>query len=136
MSSKSHSDLRPAFDAAFIFPFARYAWKSERARSCWIDLEGWQDNLAGPVSHIIEHGGCAYVYGRNDAYFTGVDDPSTLRTRLQGWHDEMVIGLKRFAPASEAEANDLVSMRQFADEMWAVAEQALQLEEARWDRSA
>lgn len=135
MSRKNHSHLRAAFDAAFVFPFARYAWKSERARSFWIDLEGWQDNLAGPVSHIIEHGGCAFVYDRNDDYFTGVDDPATLRARLQGWHGEMMTGLKQFVPTSEAEANDLACMRQFAEEMWAIAEQALQVERARWEKS-
>ena len=134
MSSKHPSLLRATFDAAFVLPFASYPWKSERARSCWIDLEGWQDNLAGPVSHIIEHGDCAYVYSRNDAYFTGVDDPGALHARLRGWHGEMVAGLKRFMPVSEAEANDLTAMRQFADEMWAVTEQAIEVERARWDK--
>lgn len=133
--SKHHLHLRAAFDAAFVFPFASYVWQSERARSCWIDLEGWQDNLAGPVSHIVEHGDCAYVYRRNDAYFTGVDDPAALHARLQGWHGEMVAGLKRFVPASEAEARDLTSMRQFADEMWAATEQAIEVERARWERA-
>jgi hypothetical protein len=131
--SKHHSHLRAPFDAAFVFPFASYAWKSERARSCWIDLSAWGDNLAGPVSRIVEHGDCAYVYRRNDAYFTGVDDPAALHARLKGWHGEMVAGLRRFVPASEAEASDLTSMRQFADEMWAVTEQAIEVERARWE---
>ncbi|WP_297509463.1 hypothetical protein [uncultured Caulobacter sp.] len=133
--SKHNSHLRAAFDAAFVFPFAAYVWQSERARSCWIDLEGWQDNLAGPVSHIVEHGDCAYVYRRNDAYFTGVDDPAALHARLQSWHGEMVAGLKRFVPTSEAEANDLAAMRQFADEIWAVTEQAIEVERTRWERA-
>ena len=130
--SKHHSQLRAAFDAAFVFPFASYVWQSERARSCWIDLEGWQDNLAGPVSHIVEHGDCAYVYRRNDSYFTGVDDPVALHARLRGWHGKMVAGLERFVPASAAEASDLTSMRQFADGMWAVTEKAIEIERARW----
>jgi hypothetical protein len=132
VSNKNHSHLGAPFNAAFVFPFASYVWKSQRARSCWIDLEWWQDNLAGPVSHIVEHGDCAYVYLRNDAYFAGVDDPATLHARLQGWHDKLVEGLKRFVPTSQAEASDLTSMRQFADEMWAVTEQAIEVERSRW----
>lgn len=132
MSNTHHSDLRASFDAAFIFPFASYAWNSKRARSCWYDLEGWQDNLLGPVSHIVEDGDCAYVYARDDAYFAGVDDPGTLHARLQRWHNELIAGLKRFVPTSQAEASDLTFMRQFADEMWVVTEQAIEIERVRW----
>ncbi|AWI87184.1 hypothetical protein C0214_01720 [Methylobacterium sp. DM1] len=129
--SEIHSDLRASYDAAFIFPFARYAWKSRRARSYWIDLALLQDALAGPVSNIIKEGDCAYVYAGDDDYFVGVKDPASLRARLQRWHGELVAGLEKFVPTSEAEASDLTSMRRFASEIWAVTEKAIDIERAR-----
>jgi hypothetical protein len=125
-------DLGPNFSKAFIYPFSGHRWRSRRGRAHWQDLEGWQDRLAGPVSSVVKCGGCAYVYFRDDEYFEGVDEPAALRKRLRGWHNKIVEGLDRFVPASTAEAADAASMRLFASEMWAVVEQAIGVESARW----
>ena len=53
--------LRETIHALFIAPFASHRWGSRRARSHWVDLEGWQDRMAGPLSSIVESGGCEYV---------------------------------------------------------------------------
>jgi hypothetical protein len=133
MTSAGQSDLRAKFNDAFIFPFAAYPWKSKRGRSCWIDLEGWSDALAGPIYSVVEQGECAYVYDRDDEYFAGISEPAALRARLRHWHDKLIAGLDRFAPASPDEATDLASMRQFAEAMWVVSEQAIDIERARWE---
>jgi hypothetical protein len=128
----SEPNLRAGFDAAFIYPFASHSWKSKRGRLYWVDLEYWQDALAGPISSVVEAGDCAYVYTRDDEYFAGVYDPDALRTRLQQWHDRLTVSLNDFVPASPGEADDLASMRRFASEMWVVVEQAIGIERARW----
>ncbi len=132
MSNDSLTDLRVRFDAAYIFPFAKHSWKTKRGRLCWVELEVLQAALAGPLYHLIECGDCAYVYTRDDEYFAGVNDPAALLARLQQWHDQLIAGLDRFIPRTQAEATDLASMRQFASEMWAIAEQAIGIERARW----
>ena len=133
MSSDSQKGLRSKFDAAYVYPVAKHSWETAQGRLCWIDLELLRAALAGPLYSVAEKGNCTYVYTRDDEYFAGVSDPSALLARLQQWHDELLAGLDRFAPTSEAEATDLASMRQFATEMWSVAEQAIEIERARWD---
>ena len=133
MGSDIHSILRARFDAAFVFPIAAHPWKTKRGRSFWIELEWWQDALAGPLSSIVERGECAYVYKRDDEFFAGVDDPTTLRARLRQWHENLIAGLDRFDPGLSAEMIDLESMRQFASTMWDVAEQAIDIERVRWE---
>ncbi len=135
MSGHDASELRTSYDAAFIHPFADHSWESKRGRSFWIELEILQDRLAGPLWSIVNYGGCAYVYAREDAYFTGVSDPATLQARLDDSHGQLVAHLGRFVPTSLAEEKDLLSMRRFAAQMWAVAEKAIAIEETRWKDS-
>ena len=125
--------MQHRFEAAFIFPYASYPWKSKRGRECWLDVEWWQDCLAGPVSTIVEHAGCAYVYARNDEFFTDVTEPAALLARLRHWHEKLVAGVDGFAPTSPDEAADLASMRQFALAIWAVSEEAWEIERDRWE---
>jgi hypothetical protein len=131
MGTDMGPDLKRRFEAAFYLP-ARHRWESARGRADWQDLEAWQDALAGPLYAITETGGCAYAYLRDDAYFRGVDGPVALRDRLRHWHDELVEGIGRFVPTSPAEAADLVTMRQFAADIWAVTEAACEIEQDRW----
>jgi len=88
--------------------------------------------LAGPLHSITETGGCAYVYARDDAYFSGVDDPVALRERLRDWHARLVEEIGDFVPTSPDEAIDLGSMRQSAADIWAVVEAAWAIEHDRW----
>ena len=131
MKTDMGPDLKRRFEAAF-HPSARHRWKSARGRSDWLDSEVLRDALAGPLYSIKETGGCAYVYLRNDAYFSGVDDPAALREQLRRWHNELVEGIGRFVSASPAEAADLASMRQFASDIWTFAEAACDIEHDRW----
>ncbi len=85
-------------------------------------------------SSIVENGNCIYVYGRNDEFFSEVDDPAALHIRLRQWHLKLTAGLDRFIPATDAEKADLEAMRQFASDMWAVAEKAIEIEQLRWTR--
>ena len=133
LKNDTPSDLRLAFDAAFTYPIAAHRWNTKRGRSHWLDLEGWQDALAGPIWALVNRGECAYVYTRNDEYFADVSDPAGLRSRLKQWHDKLIAGLERFQAISPAEATDLASMHQFSCAMWAVAEQACDIEQARWE---
>jgi len=89
MNSGEPSELRSAFDTAFL----HRRLSTKRGRWHWIDLEVLRDSLAGPLWSIVNHGGCAYVYARDDDYFAGVSDPVTLRARLRQWHDELVTGV-------------------------------------------
>lgn len=134
MQSEEHQSLQAEFDAAYIFPLAKYPWRSRRARSSWLDLEGWQDALAGPVYSIVQNGNCAYVYARDDEFFVGVVDPAALDIRLREWHAKLTAGLDHFVPATEAEEADFEAMRLFASQMWAVAEKAIEIERLRWKR--
>jgi len=132
MKAHGRSALRADFEAAFVFPFNGHAWQSERGRERWADLEVVQDSLAGPLHSIVESGGCAYVYAREDEFFSGVDGPAALHARLGKWHGELMARLDEFAPTSAAEAADLEAMRQFATAMWMVTERAIEVERTRW----
>ncbi len=132
MDSEEPKSLDAEFEAAFTFPFAKYSWNSRRARALWYDLEGWQDRLAGPISHIVTNGNCAYVYERNDEYYIGIDDPTALQIRLQVYHLKLTSSLDGFVPTTEAEAVDLEAMRQFTSKMWVVMEKAMEIEDLRW----
>jgi hypothetical protein len=57
MASGELLELREAFHAAFIVPFASHVWRSDRGRSHWVELEGWQDSLTGPLSSVVNTGG-------------------------------------------------------------------------------
>jgi len=35
------------FDTLFIAPFASHRWVSARSRWHWVELEAWQDSVAG-----------------------------------------------------------------------------------------
>jgi hypothetical protein len=125
-------ELREAFDTAFIAPFASHHWASACVRSHWVELEGWQDSMAGPLSAIANTGGCEYVYSRQDWYFGSVSDPASLRSRLLEWHGGLVAGVERFAPASTTEVEDLAFMRGVAARMRELVERACEVERARW----
>lgn len=135
MRSSNSYDLHTAYEAAFHYSFSNRSWRSKPARRCWLDLEGWQDALAGPVSSIVKRGNCAYVYERDDVYFSGVTDPDALLARLRQWHGRLTEGLDRFVPETTAEEADLAMMRGLAREMWSVAERAMEIERDRWARS-
>jgi len=136
MSSESPSDLAAKYDAAFIFPFAKHSWKTRRAESCWVDLEGWIDHLAGPVSNIVKYGDCAYVYTRNDKFISGINNPTELYAWFRRGYEGLIAGLNDFVPSSREEEADLASMHQFAAEIWVVVEQAIEIERTRWDSVA
>ncbi len=124
--------LQEAFDALFIAPFATHRWESERARSHWVDLECWQDSIAGPVSSIVETGGCEYVYARDDWYFAEVNDPESLRAKLSEWLMGLSAGVERFKPTSPHEDADLQFMRDVTSRMEQLIEQACAIERSRW----
>lgn len=135
MNEGTESELKRRYEEAFYFP-ARHCWESVRGRSIWIDLEVLQERLAGPIFSVKETGGCAYVYLRNDAYFSGVGCPVALRERLRQWHSELVDDIERFVPTSPSEAADLASMRRFASEIWTVVDEACDIEHIRWETVA
>jgi hypothetical protein len=125
-------ELREAFEVLFVAPFASRRWASERGRSHWVELEGWQDSLAGPLSAIAGTGGCEYVYPRDDWYFASVSDPPSLRSRLLEWHAGLAAGIERFAPATPGEATDLEFMRSVVGRTRELVERACAVEQARW----
>lgn len=126
------ADLRETFKALFITPFASHRWASAAGRSHWVELEGWQGSLAGPLSAIAESGGCEYVYSRDDWYFAAVNDPPSLRARLLEWHAGLTAGVARFAPSTPDETADLEFVRSLADQMRELVERSCALEQARW----
>ena len=109
--SEDRRDFREAFESLFVAPYASHIWATRRGRSQWIELEGWQDSIAGPLSAIATTGGCEHVYPREDCYFAGVTDPPSLRTRLLEWHAGLAAGVERFIPATPDEATDFAFMR-------------------------
>ena len=125
-------ELRDEFETLFIVPFSSYAWASVRGRSHWVELEGWQNLMAGPLSSIASNGGCEYVYPRDDDYFAGVNDPAGLRTRLLEWHAGLKAGVERFTPATAEEAADGAYMKLLAHRMRELVEQACAVEQTRW----
>jgi hypothetical protein len=132
MENRPIPELQAAFDAVLMAPFASHKWQARRSRSHWVDLEPWQDAIAGPLSSIAKSGGCEHVYSRNDEYFTGVVDPETLRQRLLEWHAGLTAGVDAFCPRSPAETEDLSYMRAITDEIRELIEQSYRVEMARW----
>lgn len=126
-------ELREAFERLFIAPYASHRWASERGRSHWVELEGWQDSMAGPLSAITSTGGCEFVYSRNDDYFAGVSNPSRLRSRLLEWYAGLVDSVEKFVPVAANEVDDLAFMRSVVVEMRELVERACVVEQARWD---
>lgn len=126
-------ELRQAYERLFIAPFASHRWASGRGRSHWVDLEGWQNSIAGPLSSITSVGGCDYVYSREDDIFAGVTNPSRLRSRLLEWHAGLVAGIEQFKPNTPNEYDDLTFMRVVATEMRELVERACVAEQTRWD---
>ena len=123
-------DLGSSFKELFIAPFASHRWTSTRGRSHWVDLEGWQSSIAGPVLSIIETGDCDYAYQREDWYFTGVYDSPSLRSRLLEWHRGLADGIERFVPVTPDETLDLAFMKSVATRMRELIEQACRVEQA------
>jgi hypothetical protein len=126
-------EVQSEFEALFIAPFAAHRWASARGRSHWVDLEGWQYSMAGPLSSIAGTGGCEYVYSRADWHFAGVHDPARLRSRLLEWHAGLAEGVERFAPATQNEGTDHAFMRSVVGRMRELVEQACVVEQARWE---
>lgn len=124
-------DLQLALDEAFIEPFASHQWKSPRGRSCWVELEGWQDSIAGPISAVANTGECSYVYEREDAYFSGVNEPDSLYQRLLEWHRGLRAGVERFIPTTPSENDDLTFMHTVADKILVLIERVCETERAR-----
>ncbi|MEM7355257.1 MAG: hypothetical protein AAF657_30885 [Acidobacteriota bacterium] len=125
-------DMQKAIESAFIAPFASHQWKSARGRSHWVELEGWQDSLAGPLVSIADSGGCGYVYHRKDSYFSAVVDPESLHARLLEWHAGLIAGIEAFCPVTAAEVEDETYMREIADKMLVIVERGCGMETARW----
>lgn len=125
-------DLREAYRLAFTAPYASHRWRSIRGRPHWVDLEPWQDAIAGPLCSIVNSGGCDYVYARDDAYFTGVTEPRELHARLLEWHARLARGVDRFVANTPSQVADLRYMRDVLTLMRNVIEQGLQVENARW----
>jgi hypothetical protein len=125
-------ELREAFDMLFIAPFASHRWASRRGRSHWVDLEGWQDTMAGPLTGIAETGGCGYAYARDDQYFAAISDPAGMRARLLEWHAGLATGVGRFVPVDSDEADDLEFMRTLVGRMRELIERACVIEQARY----
>lgn len=132
MDENDSQALEDQFSAAFYAP-AKFNWKSRRALFHWIDREHLQTYLAGPVYATVEHGGCEYVYGRQDDYFRNVESPAALRNQLRQWHSQMAAIVDTFVPACPAETADLVSMRRFVSDMGNVVEAACDVEQRRWE---
>jgi hypothetical protein len=131
--AEARRELREMFETLFIAPFEPGHWASARGRSHWVELEGWLDSMAGPLSSITSDGACEYVYPRKDWYFVGVNEPPGLRTRLLEWHAGLASGVERFTPATPDEATDLAFMRSVVGRMRELVEQACVVEQARWE---
>lgn len=130
--ARAKMDLQEVFDHLFIAPLSSHNWASCRGRSHWVELEGWQDSMAGPLSAIADTGGCDYVYLRNDWYFEVVDDPQSLRSRLLQWHAGLLIGVERFDPIGTYETLDFAFMQSLVERMRELVERACIIEHARW----
>jgi len=123
------SDLRTAFEA-FTHSCDRRSWNTARGRRHWLESEGWQDAIAGPTWSILKNGGCEYVYSRQD--FSGVHDPSSLRTRLLEWHAKLASNLEGFSPTSDDERRDRSHMESLLATIRVVIERAIEIESWRW----
>jgi hypothetical protein len=124
--------LQVVFDSLFVAPFVSHRWATRRGRSHWVELEGWQNSVSGPLSDIVNAGGCEYVYTRDDWYFASVVDPSSLRLRLLEWHEGLAVGVERFEPTTPSEVDDLAFMRSVVGQMRVLIEQACVVEQVRW----
>lgn len=124
------TDFKRAFDRVFFVPSSR-VWKSARGRPYWVELEGWQASIAGPLYSIVENGGCEYVYARTDRAFTGVHNPESLRRSLLAWHAALVALLEKFVLASEAEEADMAFMRSNVAELRSLIDRAVEVESRR-----
>ena len=132
MAKTQHPKLRKELDVVFISPFATHQWQSTRGREHWCDLELWQDAMAGPLVSIADFGGCNYVFDRNDGYFKGVVDPTSLHVYLLECYESLHAAIEVFCPSSSDEAADQTYMRSIAAKMRVVLERGYQIEYARW----
>jgi hypothetical protein len=123
------NDLKAAFDAAFGYG---RSWNTARGRWHWIESEGWQDAIAGPLWSIAKDGGCEYVYQRQDSCFASVHDPSLLRNLLLEWHAKLAASLGKFAPTSEDERLDQSFMESSLADILVLIERATEIESRRW----
>lgn len=135
MESDARSTFKQRFTTAFAWPAGDRQLKSKRGRAVWINLQTWQDSLAGPLHSISETGGCAYVYNREDEYFRGVDRPAALHDRLRDWHTELTSEIDRFVPQSSDESADIDTMLKYVADMWSVIETGCEIERNRWEKS-
>lgn len=126
--------LKEKYHLLFITPFASHHWASKRGRSHWVELEGWQDSLAGPLSAIAGSGGCEYVYSRDDSYFAAVHDPASLRLQLLERHDGLATGVEQFIPATPGETVDVEFMRSVVSKLRGLIDRACAVEQQRWER--
>jgi hypothetical protein len=133
MTDATLPGLHQAFNAAFIVPVASHVWESESGRAHWVNLEAWQDAIAGPLLAIAKSGSCEYVYARDDWYFVGINKPAELRSRLLEWHSELKAGIGQFVPISLAEAADLAYMQSLIDQMHLLIASACDVEQNRRD---
>jgi hypothetical protein len=130
--SKPSMVSRSEFDALFIAPFASHRWESVAGRALWLDLQMWQDAMAGPLSAVVNSEGCEYAYQRDDSYFAGVGDPPALRVRLLEWHTGLAVDVEKFVPTTPFEIADLEFMRSLVSKMRDFLERACAVEQARW----
>jgi hypothetical protein len=124
--------MNDALHATFVVPFASHVWQSTRGRSHWVDLEGWQDLMAGPLFSIAKSGGCEFVYNRTDSYFPNVIHPDSLLRCLLDGHAGLVAGINTFSPANPKEAEDEQYMKTLSDEMRVLVELGCEIERTRW----
>lgn len=128
--------LPKAFREIFIASCHRDSWHTTAGRSHWLESEGWQDAIAGPISSILNDGGCPYVYSRPDSSFAGVHDPSSLRTWLIEWHEKVASSAARFSPRHPmpkiATGGSLESL---LAAMRKLTEDAIAMESRRWQSS-
>lgn len=127
------SKLELELETLFIAPFASHPWASDRGRGHWVELEGWQDSIAGPLCSIVKHGGCEYVYSQDDEFLSGVNDPSQLRMWLLKRHLGLATGVERFTPTTPDETTDLAFMRSIVARMLELVELACVIERMRWE---
>ncbi len=132
MAEVPRASISEALDAAFIAPFASHPWRSTRGRAHWVDLEGWQDSMAGPLTSITKSGGCEYIYHRTDGYFVNVVDPDSLLRYLLRCHAGLVAGITTFSPSNPDEAEDKQYMETQAHKMRVLVERGCEIEHARW----
>lgn len=135
MDENDVTGLESQFNEAFYVP-AKFNWQSGRAMLHWIETAHLELDLAGPVYHIVNFGGCNYVYSHEHHYFRGIDNPAALRNRLLQSHSQMVEIIDNFVPTSSAESTDLVSMRQFVSNIGNIVEAACDIEQRRWEDQA